>query len=134
MIRTFMMGGPLMFPLVLISLILGFLTLFNVVRLLQRKLPAGRAGDISLQALPFWGAIAVLLGVLGQVIGHYKMLSVMVDAAAINPKLVIAGLRECLVTTITGLVICIVALLAWGFLRTWQRINERNAAGTAGDA
>ena len=39
MIRTFMMGGPLMFLLVLIALILEFLTLFNVVQLLLRKLP-----------------------------------------------------------------------------------------------
>ena len=111
----------------MIAFVLAVLTLLNVLRLARRTLPPGRAGDISLQALPFWGVIAILVGFLGQVAGHYKLLGALVEAAAINPGLVVAGLRECLVTTITGLVICILALLCWGILRTWQRVNERRA-------
>lgn len=126
--ETFKSGGPLMFPLVLIGCILAVLTVSNIVRLARRTLQSGRAGDLRLQALPFWGIIAILIGFLGQVVGHYKMLSVLAGARAINPKRVMVGLQQCLVSTITGLAICIVALLCWGALRWWQRVNESRTA------
>ncbi len=124
MIRTFMMGGVLMFPLLLITVIVLLVTAFNGWRLARYTLPAGRAGDISLRALPFWGLIALLIGFLGQVVGHYKMLGLLADASVINPRLVVVGLRECLITTISGVVICIGALLCWGALRLWWRVAE----------
>lgn len=128
MIRTFMMGGLLMFPLLLITVTVVLVTVLNGWRLARHTLPAGRAGDISLRALPFWGLVALLIGFLGQVIGHYKVLGVLANASVINPRLVVVGLRECLVTTIAGVVICIDALLCWGALRLWRRLAEGRSA------
>ena len=127
MIRVFQMGGPFMIPLTLIVFVLAALTMVNAIRLARRTLPSGHAGDVSLRALPFWGVVAILVGFLGQVSGHYRILGVVIGAEAINPGMVMAGLRESLVPTITGLLICTLALLCWGALRAWQRRNERRA-------
>lgn len=127
-IDTFAAGGPMMYPLALVGCIVAVLTVSNVVRLARHTLPPGRAGDLRLQALPFWGGIAILVGFLGQVAGHYHMLGAIAGARAINPGRVMLGLRQCLVSTITGLAICVLALLCWGGLRWWQRVNEGRAA------
>jgi len=121
MFDLFKMGGPLMIPIALIGGTIVVLALVASVRLLTGGMPKGRPGEVQLQALPFWGVIALLIGFLGQALGHFKSLSAMMTADTINPRAVYAGLRECLVTTVTGLVVCIVALLAWGLLRTLQR-------------
>jgi len=127
-IETLKAGGPLMYALALIGCIVAVLTIGNIWRLARRALPPGRSGDLRLQALPFWGFIAILVGFLGQVAGHYKMLGVLATASAINPKLVMFGLQQCLVSTIVGLAVCVLALLCWGALRWWQRVNENRAA------
>lgn len=123
MFELFKMGGPLMFPISLIGVAIVLLTLVAVIRLLSGNLPAGRAGELRLQSLPFWGVIALLLGFLGQASGHFKSLSAMMEASAINPRMVVAGLRECFITTLLGLVVCIIALFAWGALRFWHRLS-----------
>jgi hypothetical protein len=128
MFEFFKMGGPLAYPIALIGVTVMVLTVVAVIRLLVGTMPAGRAGELSLQALPFWGVVALLLGFLGQAAGHFKSLSAMAAAEMINPKAVIEGLRECFVTTLMGLTVCILALLAWGVLRTWHRFTSPPAA------
>ena len=124
MFELFRMGGPLMFPIALIGIAVVVLSLLAAVRLRTGRMPPGRAGEVRLQALPFWGAIALLLGFLGQAAGHFKSLSIMMTAQSINPRYVFAGLRECFITTLLGLTVCIVALLAWGILRAWHRLSQ----------
>ena len=123
MFELFKMGGPLMFPISFIGVAIILLSLISFIRLLTGNMPAGRAGEVRLQALPFWGVIALLLGFLGQASGHFKSLSAMLEASAINPRMVVAGLRECFITTLLGLIVCIVALLIWGVLRLWHRLS-----------
>ncbi len=127
MLELFKMGGPLTFPIALIGIAVVVLSLIAVIRLVQGRMPAGRAGEASLQALPFWGVVALLLGLLGQAVGHFKSLSAMIEAEAINPRAVFMGLRECFITTLMGLTVCILALLAWGALRAWHSVGSTPA-------
>lgn len=128
MFDLFRMGGPMMFPITLIAMAIGVLSLLFAYRLTTGRMPSGRAGEVRLQALPFWGVMALLLGLLGQSLGHFKSLSAMIAAETINPRAVLMGLRECFITTMAGLVVCIAALLAWSVLRTWHRARAAETA------
>ena len=132
MMQLFMMGGVFMFPLTLIALALVPITIRLVWKLANNTLEAGRIGEISLQALPFWGVVSLLIGFLGQASGIYKGLGAIAEFGVVNPKAVYIGLRESMVTTLYGLEICIVAMFVWGMLRIWHTWRTRQAmAATA---
>ena len=127
MVEIFKMGGPLAFPILLIGVAVVALTVLATIRILNGRMPEGRAGEVRLQALPFWGVVALLLGFLGQASGHFKQLSVMIGAETLNPQRVLMGLRECFSTTMMGLSVCVVALLAWAALRALHRLKSAQA-------
>ena len=55
MVEIFKMGGPLAFPILLIGIAVVALTVVATIRILNGRMPEGRAGEVRLQALPFWG-------------------------------------------------------------------------------
>ena len=124
MLELFKMGGPMMVPIALIAIAIVALAVRAASQLSGGRMPPGGHGEARLQALPFWGVMALLLGLLGQSLGHFKSLSAMIAAETISPRAVLLGLRECFVTTLAGLAVCIVALLAWVALRGWHRVRS----------
>lgn len=69
----------------------------------------------------FWGAYAAVLGVLGTVVGFMVAAqSVEMAGRAVAP-LVWGGVKVALSTTVYGLLVFLVAALAWFGLRQWHR-------------
>jgi hypothetical protein len=125
MLRLFIQGGAMMWPLVLIVLVLLGLTLRTARELFLRGGTNTALVQNGLDGLLFWGFFASLLGVLGQTIGHYKGFSAVVKAGMVSPREVWMGFAESLTSTISGLVLLSCAgviwfLLRWRFHRTQQ--------------
>ena len=116
-IRIFMQGGILMWPIVLITLILfGICLRFAWLHFVRGG--ADPAGIQScLDSLLFWGGFAVVIGVLGTVIGINKAMSAIVARGLANPAAVWMGAAESMVSTLTGLMVLCAAGSAWFVLR-----------------
>ncbi len=126
-VRIFMQGGILMFPLVLIVLVLMGIVLRTVWHLFVRGGNDTAAIQNCLDGLLFWGGFAVIIGILGSVIGYHKAISAVVAHGLAHPKLLWMGTAEGMVSTIAGLLILAGAGALWYVLR-WQYLRDRTPA------
>lgn len=127
MFRIFMEGGFLMFPLVLIVLVLIGLTLRTLWELIVRGGADTALIQNGLDGLLFWGSFAVILGLLGSVLGYNKSIAALVQRGLANPVFVWIGAAEGMVSTIAGLLVLALAGLAWFGLR-WGFLRTRHTA------
>ena len=109
------------------------ITIANIVLVLRKAvLIAGGTRDrgrleSGLDAILFWGIIAQVLGVLGQLTGVYNALHAIIRAPEISPNVVMTGFRESFTTTLYGLWVCVLSAVAWFVLRSIVR--RRLASG-----
>ena len=129
MMRYMLEGGPTMWPILLLAIVIANLTLANAVRLFGIR-RAGARTQNSVNAILFWGAVAVAIGLFGQWNGLYKVATILASAPVVNPNAVIMGFSETLVSTIAGLTVFIVAAPCWYVLHA--RCRALRAAGSAG--
>ena len=120
-------AGPVIFPLMLLAIVILALTLWNSLVLLIRGSGAPGRRRNSIDAVLFWGAVAAVLGFLGQWIGITKMSKHIFMAGVVNPGAVVMGLSESLLTTITGMAIFTISAFLWFFLRVGLWSAERSA-------
>jgi len=130
MIRYFMMGGVYMWPLSILALVVLVLAAVNAARLLGRQggTPAVRS---SVDSILFWGAVAAVLGFVGQWTGYYKASRVIMEVGpklGINPAAVALGFGEALITAVVGLTILIVAAALWYVLHLRWSVLARRAS------
>jgi hypothetical protein len=120
-----MEGGPLMFPLVLITLVIFGI----VVRTLWHLFIRGDSNTLVIQScldgLLFWGAFAVIIGMLGSAIGYHKAMTAVVKRGVANPIAIWIGSAEGLVSSIAGLLILAAAGVCWYLLR-WRFLADRS--------
>ncbi len=119
MIETFLSGGVMMWPLLVIGAGVIVLSIRAAVRIAQAR---GGVPDItlSLQAILFWGVTSVVLGFLGMVVGIVIMAQAVVMAGAVETPLVWGGFGISLVTLVFGLFIFLFSSVAWFTLRHWH--------------
>ena len=123
MAETFLSGGILMWPLLLIGV--GILVIAaRTARLLAHPEAHPAETDRRLQTILFWGGMSVVLGLLGTVVGVVEMAQYFVRAGSVHPPLVWRGLGVALVTLIFGLLILLASLLLWFGLRQWHTISS----------
>jgi hypothetical protein len=117
MIRFLMEAGPFIWPIILLTALIGFLVLWNVVFLLIR--PAGSVSGRrkSIDAVLFWGGVAAVLGLLGQWMGIHKITKVIYEAKGVSPPMVTYGLSESLWTPLAGMAVLVGAAILWSLLR-----------------
>ena len=116
-LRVFMEGGILMWPLVLIVLVICGIILRALLHLFLRGGNDANAIQSCLDGLLFWGGFAVVIGVLGSAIGYNKAMTAVVTRGLVNPRALWLGTAEGLVTSIAGLLILAAAGAAWYLLR-----------------
>ncbi len=112
MMRYMFEGGFTMWPILLLAIVIALLTLVNAGILFIRREASARTQS-SVNAILFWGTVAVVLGLFGQWSGLYKGFSAVAEAGMINPSAVIMGFSETLISTIAGLTVFIVAAPCW---------------------
>ncbi len=136
--EMFLKGGIMMWPLLAVGVGILVLAVRAAVRLRAAGRPESRDGedprlvrgepsrlpanvDRSLQAILFWGAMAVLLGLLGTVVGVVVMTQAIALAGSVEPPLVWSGVGVSLVTLVFGLLVFLLAAFAWFGLRQWSQ-------------
>jgi len=128
MLRIFMQGGFVMWPMVLIVLVMIGLVLRTLWELTFRGGANTALVQNGLDGLLFWGGFSVIIGVLGSVAGYNKSMSAMVAHGVANPRFVWMGAAEGLVSGIAGLLLLMVAGTCWYILR-WRFLDNRRTAG-----
>ena len=106
MINLFVMGGPLFMGI--LSLIL-----IGVIISTVRYLTAEEKTKDKLDLIKSFGLLAVVTGVLGQLIGLFDALKFIEEAGQIAPGMLAAGLRVSMIVTLYGLIIYVISLIIW---------------------
>lgn len=117
MLRLLMEAGPLIWPIILLSQVIGILALWNVIALLVWGRASLQRRRQSIDGVLFWGAVAAIVGFLGQWMGIHKMSVVVAEHGVVNPKMVAYGISESLLTSVAGMAVLVGALLLWFVLR-----------------
>jgi small neutral amino acid transporter SnatA (MarC family) len=126
MIRFLSEAGPFIFPIILLILVIGVLTLWNALILLLRRQDSVERRRQSINAILFWGSVAAVLGFLGQWMGIHKLTRVIYEQGTVSPPKVAYGISESLLTPISGMVVLVAAALLWFFLRLGLWMRERH--------
>jgi hypothetical protein len=110
-------AGPVVFPLMLLAAVVLFLTLWNALVLMLREGAVAARRRHSIDSILFWGSVAAVLGFLGQWIGITKMVVFVAEQGVVSPPMVVLGLSEALLTTVTGMMVFTVSAFLWFSLR-----------------
>ena len=133
MARIFWSMGPFAWPLMIIAMANVVLIVWRASQLTGPSPKLGPSVEAGINAILFWGVVALLLGYLGQYSGMYRSLIVISQAGVINPALVALGIAESITTTIFGLMILVVSSIAWFFLRgRYRKLTQAVDHGVRG--
>ena len=123
MLEIFRSGGVIMWPMLVIAIGVVLLCVRSVWEL-RGDPTTGRGG--ARQSILFWGVVAVVLGILGSVVGFVQMAQVIMRLGPVDAATVWGGVSVALVSTIFGLLILLFALCAW-FLLRYQEMRRVQA-------
>lgn len=100
-------------------------TLFMLVQIgraaMDLRKPAEARSPMTAHTVLVWGALNALLGILGTVVGLTVAGGVVEKVGEVVPSLLAGGIRVALSTSIFGLLLLTVAVLAWLVLQVWDR-------------
>jgi hypothetical protein len=112
-----MSGGVIMYPIFIVAIVvIGY----AVAAARRVRAVAGSADprlEATIDGVLFWGIFAVVLGVLGTLLGIVQAAQAIELAGGVDARLAWGGVRVALPPTIVALVIFGAAALAWFALR-----------------
>jgi biopolymer transport protein ExbB/TolQ len=130
MMKLFVEGGLYMFPLLVLAVVILVLTIKKALDLFVREGLDRERLERGLGAILFWGCVAAVLGIMGQLQGQYISLKTISQVDTISPTLVAEGMAVSLITTLFGLMQLAFAGIAWFTLSTrFQRVVFRMEGG-----
>jgi uncharacterized membrane protein len=118
MLRFMQSMGSFGFLEIVLLIVIAVLAVKKAIDLFGRSGLDTASLESGLHAILFWGVVALVAGVLGQVSGIYNALNVIIRAQEIDPKIVAMGFAESFTTTIFGLAVFLVAAVIWFALYT----------------
>ncbi|MFC1529392.1 MotA/TolQ/ExbB proton channel family protein [Gemmatimonadota bacterium] len=119
-------GGPLMYVLVILAIVLVALIARKALQLYGKQESDSNNLERGLHAILFWGAFSAVLGVYAQISGLYRALMNIIAAADISPSIIAEGLAISFHTTLFGLSVFLLSGLAWFIL--YRRYRDLSAA------
>ena len=105
-----MMGGPLFMGILSLMLI-------GVMISVVRYLTAEEKTKDKLDLIRSFGLLALVTGVLGQLIGLFDALKFIEKAGQIAPGMLAGGIKVSMITTLYGLTIYVISLIIWIVLK-----------------
>jgi len=130
MIDLFSSGGFMMWPLLALAAGVLWLSARTAVRLRTSSDP--EEVQRGLHGILFWGVMAVVLGLLGTLVGLVTMTEAIAQAGSAPVALVWGGVGVSVITLIFGLVIFVMAAVAWFALRQWHAAATSRPCGFSG--
>ena len=125
MITFFLKCGVFGWPILILALVNIVLIVRGIHRLGGDRAQPDAMLENGLNAILFWGGIAAVIGLLGQVTALYLSIRIIQRAGIISPAHVAEGLAVSFSTNIWGLTLFIVAALLWFILSSWCRSLTR---------
>lgn len=119
MVRLFVAGGPYMFLLTALALVVLVLSAKKLFELFARDERDPQRLSLGVDAILFWGCISAVLGFLGQFTGSYISLMIIRRSPVVDPARVAEGIAVSLISTVFGLTIFMISSLVWFGLR-WR--------------
>ncbi len=113
-------GGPVMWLILAISILIGILSVRGFVRLSEIT-SQDAVVETGIDAILFWGVWVLVVGLLGTFLGIYQAATFIENAGQVSSTLVWGGIRLALTTTVFGLIVFSLAALVWMGLRTKYR-------------
>jgi biopolymer transport protein ExbB/TolQ len=105
--------GPFGFLMIIISIVIAVLSIKKAIDLFGSKDRPAADLERGLHAILFWGMIAAVLGILGQISGIYNALNAISMATEINPRIAYMGFAESFTTTLYGLTTLLISAIIW---------------------
>lgn len=121
MFGFFLQMGPYAIPLVLLAMVVLVLTVLRASQASKAQPGHGTDLQAGINAIVFWGAIAAVMGFLGQFQGMYNGLRAMAAATELSPFVIARGLAESFSTTLFGLIIFLFSAVVWFALGSMAR-------------
>ena len=123
MSELFYMGGYLFMSIItLIGLVMFSWSIFKGIQVFNGKEnPSLRHQVKYIKSI---GTLALITGILGQLIGLYSAFDAIEKAGAISPGTLAAGLKVSSITTLYGMMIFILAYLCWFLIDS--KLNSQN--------
>ncbi len=119
-------------PLVVLTLAVGLLFVIRAIQIFGRSAREGHALETAIHAIPFWGFVTAIVGVLGQCSGLYNAANAIANAQEISPNVIAQGFAESLSTTIWGLTVLFLSAIGWFILRAGVARRRGRARGEVG--
>ena len=120
-IFSFSDGGFMMYPISFCAIMVLILTVRTAWRMNADEPGLGALARGTIDGVLFWGGYAVVLGVLGTVVGISIAAEAVEVVGRVETTLVWGGIKVSLITTIYGLLVLLGAGLLWFGLRHWHR-------------
>ena len=108
-------GGPFMYPLIIIIFANVILAILSGIQLYLKN--NWQSVQHRVNAILFWGCIALVTGFLGQFSGIYLAVNIIMNATEISPPIVLMGFAQTFTTSISGMWILTVSAIMWFILR-----------------
>jgi len=113
----FLAGGIMMYPIALSALAVLGLAGWSAWRLWGKAPRVDARVEAGVDGVLFWGGFALLLGVLGTVVGIAVAAQAVEMVGEVHTTLVWGGIKLSLIPTIWGALILAVSAVAWYVLR-----------------
>lgn len=113
MIKFILNGGPFMYVL-----LINIVVILDLVVIKIRDLYIRPKSDVyqikhGLDGILFWGLVALVNGIFGQLMGIWSALRIIAVATEVNPQVIMQGIIISFNTTLTGFWILLFAALLW---------------------
>lgn len=117
--------GVIKWPLLFSALMIVGLALWSARGLIGERDPASARTKAWIDAILFWGAFAMIAGVLGTLLGIMAAANAVQLAGEVETRTVWSGIRIALQSSAIGALILALASLAWfGLQLRWRLLAE----------
>lgn len=111
-------GGPLMWPILIIGIVVLVIAAKKANDLFFKEGLSKIQLERGINAILFWGAFSVVLGLFAHFMGVYLAMQAISQAPAISPAIVAGGYAVSLITILTGLIIFLISAILWVVFRS----------------
>lgn len=118
MTELFYMGGPLFMGILTIVLI----AVIAIAAIYTYRIKSNQNVNIAL--VKEIGLFGLIVGIFGQFLGLYQAFTVIEVSGTVSPEILMSGLKISSITTIYGLIICLIGYLLYFGLRAAFENND----------
>jgi biopolymer transport protein ExbB/TolQ len=110
----FIMGGTLFMSILTILLvIIVAVSVYFAVTIASGKASEKANFKQQLRYVKSLGLFTMITGILGQMIGLFSAFIAIEAAGDISPAMIAGGLKVSMITSLTGVVICLISIIIW---------------------